>query len=338
MFSPHSKARLVLLLVLAPVFAAIEALRRGGEHAFVLWLTVTVAAMVIVVTAWSHARRETKQQAPFPPPPPPVLADQPGPSSLGRLATPFLVSFLLTAAFLFLIDPGAPRSTLVVSAGAGVFFGFLWHLRGTIPGLILLSLAGGAVVTLFVGFLSFIGSLWGADDGYNWVAWWLGSSAVIAPCLWPVWRPLRNFELRGPVKVAAILAVVMTFVIAATTFATEGDVAPSDAPPDRSWAEVHGAAAPEGAPSENDAAARLFAAWRFGNREGAKKVASPEAISALFAIAPSDRDRLLGCGTFDGSFSECRIESAGAGIISLDPLRGPNGTFWIGRAAITPAP
>ena len=319
------------------MFAAIEAVRRGGENAFVLWLTVTVAAMVIVVTAWSHARRETKQQA-FSAPPPPVLADRPGPSSLGHLATPFLVSFFLVAAFLFLIDPGSPRSTLFVAAALGVYFGFLWHLRGTIPGLILVSLAGGAVVTLFVGFLSFIGSLWGTDDGYNWVAWWLGSSAVIAPCLWPAWRPLRDFQLRGPVKVAAILAVVMTFVIAATTFATEGDIAPSDAPPDRSWAEVHGAAAPEGAATENDAAARLFAAWRFGNRDGAKKVASPEAISTLFAITPTDRDRLLGCGTFDGSFSECRIESIRAGIISLGLLRGPDGTFSIGSAAVASAP
>lgn len=331
----------MLFIVAIPIIGAFISLIRGGEGGLLQWAFVTLAALALTIGAWFEARSRAAAPTSSIPtssgPIPLVLADAGGRSALGHVLTPFLVAFLLMAGFMLAIDPVDPLLSLGMSAGAALYLGLLWHLRGSIPGLILLSLGLGAIAAIALGIITFIATFGGGAD-YNFWAYWLGSSAATVPFVWPTWRKLRGFELSRPTAIVFGVLAVLTILLAAVTSRTyeptEGTSASADGVVEREWA-VPATDGVAGAPTEGEAAARFFAAWRFGNRAGALRVASTAAVDALFAVTPTDRDRLLGCGVFEGQFSECRIHSVNGGLLTLRWQTGGESMYWIDSVAPT---
>jgi hypothetical protein len=333
-FPPFSKARLILLLALTPVMAVATAFFRGRLDDLAGLAVVTLGTMAIILAGWYAATKERARHAdPTGAPAAPVLAEARDGTSALAIALPFLLSFVLMATLLFSMDASRPGMNLGMAALMSLYMGALWHLRGTILGLVLLSLGAGAIVAFAFGVLNFIFSLWGSDSGYNFWLYWLGASAVSAPFLWPWWRQLRYLSFRGPRGIVAVTVAVVMLVIAIVAALTSDPG--SDAPTHgaRSIPQAPPPAAPIGAPTQEQAAAGLFAAWRFGNETAAAHVASPSAVETLFAIPFHRRDRLLGCGVFEGTFSECRLESQAAGVLTLGWQRGGDGLFWIDYVA-----
>jgi hypothetical protein len=197
-FPPYSRRRLLFGLVALPVVGLFVLFGRriaGGGSGVGIYVFAVLTAAVLLTLVWFGAatkrdRRSRRYGRPPRPdvPPPTAVPGQTRPFRAGDFLVGSGVLFVDLTLFWLIADlHGSPSEAIAVAAPAALLGSLMWQLRGSVAGIVLLSVVVGFPVGLT---LTLFGAVMGKDASLLW-GWVVGSVLVLVFAL-PCWLDLRR--------------------------------------------------------------------------------------------------------------------------------------------------
>ena len=307
-FPPYSWRRLFFLLAFAPVSSTLVVALgfnpSGGGFSWGAVFLLTLCVWAALPLMWVHIRAtadvdiDDAPARPRRPKPPPVLAAPSRRSNDNDFLYSFLISFAgFTIATATIDGGGVSFTTIAIGTGCALAFCLALRFRYSIWTIVAIAAVGGVagaiLLELFFLFLS--------DSGNFWLYWALSSLTIFVFLLepWLRLRRHRNHPVLGTIPMWMISAAASTMLVIAAL-----SLAPSEGAEERPLSDdvvVSNSAPPAGAATDQDAALRLFHAWRNDDRKHALTVADPVVVEEVFARPFDATTQSLGCnGSVDG--------------------------------------